>query len=548
MLIGVAVDLVVQREGGVLAQFVGGTLYYQLFVLGGLTAVIWVLESIFEYWLTINWRFLAQKMQHDLRVRAYAHLQKLDLSWYAYTSTGDILSILNDDINQLERFLDTGLTRLIQVLVTSVVIGGIFFFLSAQVAVFAVLPIPLIIYGSLKFQNQLAVRYQAVRNSAGLIAAKLTNNIQGILTIKAYTQELYENQQISRLSQSYSSSNHHAIRLSSLVVPAIRMAILCGFGVTLVYGGILTLEGHLAIGSYSVLIFLTQRLLWPFTLLGETFDLLQRALASTDRVDRLLATPVRMNDLQANPTLKVDSGRLSFINVSFAYEPDHLVLKNIHFSVGTGKYLGIVGPTGSGKSTLVKLILRFYSPSEGQVAVDGHSVDQFLIERLRKSIGLVSQEVFIFQGSIFENISYGVERLSEAQLQVACKGAEIWDFICSLKDGLDTQIGERGMRLSGGQRQRIAIARALLKDPPIFIFDEATSAVDNETEALIQRSIMRLKNHRTVIVIAHRLSTVRRADEIITLEDGEIRERGSHEELILQGGLYQRLWAIQTGE
>ena len=546
VLIGVAVDLVVKKQSSMMAQVVGGTLEYQLCILGMVTAVIWVCESLFEYLLAKNWRSLAQKLQHDLRVKSYGHLQQLSLSWFADKSTGDVLTILNDDINQLERFLDIGFNRIIQVWVTAIAIGGIFFALSPWIAVFAMAPIPLILFGSFKFQHMLAERYSKVRATAGLISGKLANNIQGIMTIKSYTCEQKELDEVCKLSQQYCERNHQAIHLSALVVPVIRMAILAGFSVTLVYGGLLTLRGELEVGSYSILIFLTQRLLWPFTMLGETFDLLQRALASTHRVNHLLSTPLAYSDQGSQNGLTNIKGHVQFENVCFGYESQN-ILEQVSFSLPVGGYLGIVGPTGSGKSTLLKLLMRFYTPQRGKIRVDKHPIHQFCLSSLRASIGLVSQETFMFDGSIRDNVAYGNSSATDDDIRLACESAEVWDFIVTLPKGLDTSIGERGMKLSGGQRQRLAIARDILKDPPIFIFDEATSAVDNETEAAIQRSIRRLQGTRTIIVVAHRLSTVRHADNILVMNQGKLVEQGSHMQLLSQEGLYQRLWSIQTG-
>ncbi|BCX12740.1 MAG: ABC transporter ATP-binding protein [Thermosynechococcus sp.] len=547
VLIGIAVDLVVKRQDSLLARWGLATFEQQLLALAGLSFVIWSLESLFEYAYARSWRNLAQQIQHDLRLETYAHVQEMDLAFFEERSSGVLLSILNDDINQLERFLDGGANEILQVTTTVVVIGGIFFYLAPQVAIWGMLPMPLILWGSVLFQRRLAPRYADVREKAGLLNERLANNITGIQTIKSFTAEAYELQRLRLESDAYRQSNRRAIRLSAAYIPLIRFVILFGFTGTLVLGGFAAFQGRLDVGSYSTMVYLIQRLLWPLTRLGETLDQYQRAMASTQRVLNLLETPIAIcaGDRPLEP--RHVQGDVRFEGVSFAYSGRAPVLKNVSFHVPAGRTIAIVGSTGSGKSTLVKLLLRFYEVQQGRILLDGVDIREYRLRDLRRAIGWVSQDVFLFHGTVFENIAYGSLGATLSEVIQAAKLAEAHDFIEQLPQGYDTVVGERGQKLSGGQRQRLAIARALLKDPPILVLDEATSAVDNETEAAIQRSLVHITAHRTTIAIAHRLSTIRHADCIYVLERGEIVEQGTHAALLAQQGVYYNLWQVQAG-
>ncbi len=546
ILIGLAVDIVVQREDSFLARWVVDA-RDQLLLLAVLTFVIWVAESLFEYLWRVWWRNLAQTIEHELRIDAYTNVQDLDLRWFEDRATGDVMAALNDDVNQLERFLDHGANDILQVLTTVIGIGIMFFALAPEVAWMSFLPIPLIIWGSVKFQRLLEPRYTAVRDEAAMVNAVLANNLGGMATIKSFTAEPREVERVSEASDAYRQVNRGAIRLSSAFAPLIRIVILAGFTATLIYGGFLALDGTLAVGAYSVMVFLTQRLLWPLTRLGETFDLYQRAMASTKRVLDLLDTRPQIVSGPMAPDALV--GDITFDAVSFAYDPESPVLDTLSLTIPAGSTTAIVGPTGSGKSTLVKLLLRFYEPTDGTITIDGHELAELDLSALRSQIGLVSQDVFLFHGTVRENIVYGRPGASQEEIEAAAAIAEAHDFIThDLPNGYDTIVGERGQKLSGGQRQRISIARAVLKDPPILVLDEATSSVDNETEAAIQRSLDRLIIDRTTLVIAHRLSTIRYADAIHVLADGRLVESGTHEELVERDALYNALWKVQTGE
>jgi ATP-binding cassette subfamily B protein len=548
LLIGIAVDVVVQKEDSLLADWGIIDPWNQLIVLAIATFVIWGLESLFEYFYAILWRNLAQTVQHNLRLVTFDHVQHQAMSWFDEQQKGDLLAVMNDDINQLERFLDKGANDLLQVTTTVIVVGSVFLFLSWEIALFAVLPIPVILWGSFLYQKKLQSRYQEVRHTAGQLNALLENDLTGMATIQSFTSEEKELKRVESLSESYRSANKSAIRLSAAFVPLIRMAILAGFTATLLLGGRLALDGVLAVGAYSVLVFMTQRLLWPLTRLGETFDLYQRAMASSVRILTLLERPSSIEDGSETLSREVAGGSsIQFNNVSFAYSERDELFTDFNMEIEAGTTLGVVGSTGSGKTTLTRFLLRFAEPSAGGISWGEHSITDYTLSSLRDSIALVSQHVTLFPTTIRGNIRYGKEDATDDEVEHAAVIAEAFDFIEALPKGWDTLVGEGGYRLSGGQRQRIAIARAILKDAPLLILDEATSAVDNETEAALQRSISKISQDRTTIIVAHRLSTVRNADSIVVFENGSLIEQGTHDDLVAQDGKYAALWRVQTG-
>jgi ATP-binding cassette subfamily B protein len=548
LLIGAAVDVVV-NEG---QSFVGRVFgvedrFDQLSILAVVTVLVWILESITDYIAEVTWRNLAQDIEHDTRMEAYGHVQRLEVSYFEDHTSGGLMAVLNDDVNQLERFLDFGANQLILTATNVVLVGIAFLAISPLLTLLAFLPIPVIVIGSLRYQKTLEKRYDAVRAAAGRISDTLTNNLGGIATIKAFTAEDREVERVAADSRAYSEANADAIRYSSAFVPLIRMAILAGFTMTLVVGGRAAIEGDLEVGLFSVLVYMTQRLLWPLTELGQTLDLYQRAMASCRRIFGLLeVTPsIRPGAVELAPPVR---GAVRFEGVRFAYGTGAEVLQGLDLDIAPGETHAIVGSTGAGKSTVVKLLLRLYEPTAGRITVDGHPLPDLTFTSLRGAIGFVAQDVFLFQGTVRENLTYGRPDATDAEVVTAATLAEAHGFITQLPQGYDTIVGERGQKLSGGQRQRLTLARAILRDPAILVLDEATSAVDNETEAAIQRSLERVSADRTTIVIAHRLSTVRHAHRIHVLEAGRVTEAGTHEELVEAGGLYAALWRVQTGD
>lgn len=546
LLIGAAIDVVVRGADSFVADILGITdRRDQILALAVINAVVWVLESTFDYLAALTWRNLAQQVEHDLRLEAYGHVQGLDMAWHESRATGTTLAVVNDDVNQLERFLDIGMDRLWQLGLNVVLVGAVFAVSSWTLTLLAFLPIPVIIVGSLWFQRRLEPRYAVVRAAVARISGLVSGNLGGMSTIKSFTAEGRELERVREASEAYRVANADAIRASAAFVPLIRMAILVGFTLTLLLGGWMALDGRLELGLYSVLVFMTQRLLWPLTQVGEVLDLYQRAMASVRRILALLdERPVTLPGALSPAHV---SGRLELHDVTAGYADGPDVLHDVSMVVPSGEVHAVVGPTGAGKSTLLRLLLRFTDPRSGQVLLDGTDLRELTWEGLRGRIGYVSQDVFLFEGSVADNIAYGRPGAGRDEIVRAAEQAEAAAFVEAMPLGYDTHVGERGVTLSGGQRQRLALARAILRDPAVLILDEATSAVDNETEAAIQRSLAEVSQGRTTVMVAHRLSTVRHADRIWVLADGRVVEAGRHDELVARPGPYAELWAVQTG-
>ena len=545
VLIGIAIDIVVEGADSFLGNLGIEDRRKQLIVLAFLTFAIWVLESAFDYLAAVTWRTISQDVEHSLRTDTFKNVLSLDLQYFENKSSGRLMAILNDDVNQLEKFLDTGANKLLQTITTVIVIGGTFLYISPLIAVFAFIPIPVIVFGSFKFTKTISSRYTLIRNTIENLNADLSNSLSGILTVKSFNREKKEFDRIVTSSNELKSANYHAIKLSSAFIPIIRIAILFGFTTTLLIGGFMALDGEINVAMYSVLLFITQRLLWPLTELGDTFDLYQRAMASFKRINALKNTePDIKNGSVESKGMKKS---ISLKNVNFSYVENFPVLNNVTLEIQKGTSTAIVGSSGSGKSTLIKLLLRLYDVNAGKILIDDEDIKEFDIHSLRRNIGLVSQDIFLFEGTVFDNIAYGNLEATDDEIWNAIKLSESEKFISLLPDKKDTVVGERGQKLSGGQRQRISIARAILKNPGLLILDEATSAVDNQTELEIQKSLDSLKEGKTVIVIAHRLSTIQNADVIHVLEKGKIVESGTHEELVNLKKIYANLWDVQTG-
>jgi len=546
ILIGIAIDVVVSRESSFIAKLGFEAPESQIMLLAVLTFFVWAGESLFEYFYLVLWRNLSQRLQAELRQDAYVHMQSQGMVYFENHSSGELISILNDDVNQLERFLDGGANDIIQTVVTVVLVGGVFFYLSPVIALLAFTPIPVIVWGAFYFLRRATPLYANVRLQVGKIAVRLANNIGGIVTIKSFTAEAREAKALAAASEEYVEANSRAIAVSSAFIPVIRMAILAGFLFTFVYGGLQALNGSLNVGAYGVLVFLTQRLLWPLTDLAKTVDLFERAMASTRRIFGVLEAPVEVLDSGELSLPLPVSGEIDFNDVQFTFAGSNAGLNDFSLLVPAGKTTALVGATGSGKSTVAKLLLRFYESNSGVITFDGIDIGALSLLELRSQIGFVGQDVFMFDGTIGDNIRYGNPDCTDAQMIAAARAAQALDFINALPEGMNTLVGERGVKLSGGQRQRLSLARAIVKDPPVLILDEATSAVDNETEAAIQLALEEVSRDRTVLVIAHRLSTIVTADNIVVLEAGRIVEQGTHNELLNLGQTYSKQWLLQA--
>lgn len=507
-------------------------------------------ESLTQWMMSMGFMSLSQHAQHRLRLATYNQMQSREMAFFERHRLGETLAMLNDDVNQLERFLNDGLNQIIQVCTLCVFAGIVLFTSSWQLALIGLSPLPFILVGAWWFKRQISPRYKKVRESVGAMANRIENNISGIMVIKSFGTEKFESHRLEKASEEYRDTNIHAIQLSALFVPLIRMFVALGFAGVLLVGSYWVLSGDLygmTVAKLVVFSMMIQRVLWPMTRLGEVFDEYERAKASARRIFGLLHTESDIRDPKKPESVAGNVGLVEFDHVAFDYDENQRVVKDMNFTIQPGETIGVVGQTGAGKSTIIKLLLRLYDVSGGAVRVNGHDVRQLRLKDLRRQIALVSQDVYLFHGTIFENIAYGSPGATKSQVIEAAKMAQLHDFITSLNAGYESIVGERGIKLSGGQRQRLSIARAVLKGSPILVLDEATSAVDTETERLIQESIRVISKDKTAIIIAHRLSTIRDADRILVLQDGAVVEEGHHDELVALGGTYAELWRVQSG-
>jgi ATP-binding cassette subfamily B protein len=478
------------------------------------------------------------------------------MDFFADKQTGEMMSILSNDVNRLERFLNDGMNSTFRLLVMVLGIAGILAYINYQLALVALLPVPLIGLFTYYFIKKIQPKYAEVRSTVGKVNSRLENNLGGIKVIKSSNTESYESERVDGASQDYFDANWDAIETRIKFFPGLRMLAGVGFVLTFLAGGYWVLAEEaapwiftltLSTGEFVTFILLTQRFIWPMAQFGQIINMYQRARASSARIFGLMDEPSRIEEDPGAKELRVDDGVVEYDEVTFGYD-DETIIEDVEFTVEGGETLALVGPTGAGKSTVLKLLLRMYDVDEGAIRVDGTDLREVTLPSLRQAIGYVSQDTFLFYGTVEENLRYGTFDASREEVIEAAKMAEAHEFITNLPDGYDTEVGERGVKLSGGQRQRISIARAILKDPDILVLDEATSDVDTETEMLIQRSLDSLTEDRTTFAIAHRLSTIKDADTIVVLEDGRIVERGTHQDLLANDDLYAHLWGVQAGE
>lgn len=527
--------------------FPNSSIWQQVIIICLVLILAFFMEGLTEWIFKRNFMQLAQRVQHDLRNKTYSKLQKKKLSFFESARTGNLLSILNDDINQLERFLNNSFNEILQLITLFIFAGYSLFERDWVLGLVGITPIPFILIGSFYYQRKISPYYKEVRESVGGLSSRLENNISGILVIKSFGTEKFEEKRVDESSKEYLEANYKAIKLSALYVPIIRMFIALGLAATLALGAywVIYQPGRFSLGGIAFFAMMIQRILWPVTRLGSIFDEFERAKASARRVFGLLDNQVDVQEDAGTHTSDTIQGEIQLKEVDFAYSNGIPILKNISLDIPAGSTLGIMGVTGSGKTTFIKVLLRLYEVTGGQILLDGKNIKNWTLEAFRSAFSLVSQEVYLFHGSILENLVYGNEASKEEAIKAA-KQVDLHHFIEQLPEKYDSIVGERGIKLSGGQKQRISIARAILKDSPILILDEATSAVDSRTEQIIQDQIQRLSKTRTCIIIAHRLSTIQHADQIILLQDGSIKEHGNHDELMKEDGMYAKMFRMQS--
>ena len=559
VLLGVAIDAIFREDQVfnlpvVPQSWLPEATMAQFWFIIGVMAVVMIGQALLNFVRMSSLNLFSHRVKHEVRTATYQRMQRLDMEFFNEVQTGELMSILSNDTNRLELFLDNMFGESIQLSVLIVGISLVLFWFNPQLALVTLVVVPLAAVFTYWFMRLAEQRYTDIRQSVGDLNSRLENNLNGIQVIKASNTEDYEDERVRDHSYTYFRLDWLALRLNFIYRPGLQALTSLSFIATFVVGGVWILDGppgpltgELTVGTLVIFLLLTQRLVDPLAQMSNIVDRYEDARASTKRILGIMNLPIDIQESEDAAELGNVDGEVSFDSITFAYDRQN-VLEDVDFDVEPGETVGLVGPTGAGKTTIVKLLLRLYDVDQGAVRVDGRDVRDVTLSSLRDSMGYVGQENFLFDGSVEENIAYGSFDTDHDEVVEAARRAQAHQFITNLPEGYDTEVGERGVKLSGGQRQRVAIARTLLQQPAIMIFDEATSAVDTETEMLIQRSIDDIAADRTTFVIAHRLSTVRDADTILVLEDGEIVERGTHDELLAVDGLYANLWRVQAGE
>ena len=501
----------------------------------------------------------------DMRRDVYARLQRLPAGWFDQRASGDLMTRVIEDVNSVERVLIDGTEQGTVAILSIVGVLVILFYSNAALAAVALSPLPILAGGALWYTTTAHRRYRKQREAASAMNALLMDNLQGVRQIKAFGREAHEDARFGQRAEELRQGTLGVMRVWAMYSPAMAFAASLGAGLVLWYGGALVIRGAMTVGELVGFIFYLALFYEPVTRLHGLNQMLQAARAAGERVFDILDAPEERSSgvmeqwsdgkRISTPTLQHSTtpvpiarlrGEVRYDHVGFSYGPERVVLKDVSLHVQPGEMVALVGPTGAGKSTLVNLLPAFYEATAGRVTIDGRDIRELSLAELRAQISVVSQEAFLFNGTVRENILYGRLDATEAELTAAARAANCHEFIARLPQGYDSRVGERGVKLSVGEKQRVSIARALLKDAPILVLDEATASVDTATEKLIQEALHRLMAGRTSFVIAHRLSTIREADQILVLRAGEVVERGTHEELLAADGLYAKLARIQN--
>jgi ATP-binding cassette subfamily B protein/subfamily B ATP-binding cassette protein MsbA len=508
--------------------------------------VIYLLRAVSQFGTNYISHYAAWKMLEDIRGYLYNRLQTLSLRFFHDRQTGELMSRMLDDTRNFEQLLAHAIPTLVVNGLMLIGVSIILFSMNLRLALYTLIPIPLLFWMVVKFSKISRPLFREAQREIAEVSAILQDNFSGIKEIKAFTQEDYESKRTLNRIVAYTRAILRALKLSNAFHPSIEFVSSLGTVIVIFFGGRLALANQLALEDLVAFLLYLNIFYQPITSFGMINEGIQHALASAERVFEILNEEPEIKDDPDAIELQRAKGKIEFRSVCFQYVDDLPVLKNVSFKVNPGEMVALVGPTGVGKTTIANLIPRFYDPHSGQILIDDMDIRKIKLSSLRKQISLVSQDVFLFNGTVKENILYGRPNATDEEVTAAAKAANAHDFIMELPEGYNTRVGERGVKLSGGQKQRISIARALLKDAPILILDEATSSVDTQTEKQIQEALENLMKNRTTIVIAHRLSTIRDADQIIVLQDGEIIESGRHDELLSKQGLYSELCRAQS--
>ncbi|MGY8728192.1 MAG: ABC transporter ATP-binding protein [Candidatus Poseidoniales archaeon] len=501
-------------------------------------------QGISEY----SWQTLGYKIQHDMRMDATRSLIAMEASYYDMRQTGQIMSVLSSDVNQLEDIVSDSSTSIIRIVVTFA--GAFLILLSMSWKLAGILfgPIILIVPIVYWFTTSVQRKYRKQRESTGDIHAVLENLISGISVVQAYNAQSWETNRVDRESGSYRDQAMSASKDRNRFVPMIYVVAGVAFGLLVTAGGFLARDGDISTGELVTFLLISTRMTMPMFIFGLLVNQLQRGEAAASRVFAVIDLEPKITDLEDAVELDEEIKSIEFRDVYFTYPNTTIkVLSGISFTAKGGDFIGIMGHTGAGKTTILKLLMRYYLPDSGTVLINGQPISTYTLDSVRDKIGFVSQEPFLFYGSLKDNVMYNQDA-TDADLETALRLGGAWDFIGDLEDGIDTMVGDRGAKLSGGQRARVSLARALLKQPSLLILDEASSALDAETERKIQQNLLASGSNRATIAVAHRLSTIRNANEIISMVDGAVVERGKHDELVAAEGVYASQWTIQTGD